>query len=354
MVGKSSIRFGLGACAVLAALAAILIGPAASSAADDKYWLPTTGDWSDPANWSGGVPSSADLAYIDNDGTASILVGSVSTGTAYVGYEQAGTVSHTGGIFATDGDLYLGYALGATGHYELGPAGILEARYVRVGRGGSGTFVQLGGNCIGYVLVAAAPYEYRDQPVSGLYELQAGLLSSEYTSIAGGSPLAEGIFVQTGGSHVVDQWVNVATWSGSGTYQMLGGTLQTRSLGCAAGLGPHGPSQGAEPNAQFVHSGGLVQVESFMLLGFNGDATYSLSGSGELVSAMVSVGSVNLSLYTEYEYSTEFIQTGGTHTVTAPGYPWATLSVVGGTYRLSDGVLSSAGIDVGAFSLSGM
>jgi len=327
-------------CAGLIALAPL------PAAAEDKYWLPATGDWSDPANWDpGGVPTSADNAYIDNDGTASILLGTATAGTAYVGYEQAGTVSHAGGTFATDGQIYLGYALGAAGYYELGAAGTLEARYVRVGRGGSGTFAQVGGNCIGDVLVAAAPSEYSDQPVSGLYELQAGLLSSEYTSIAGGSPLAEGVLVQTGGSHVVDQWVNVASFSGNGTYQMLGGTLQTGSLGCAAGHGPGGFELGL-PNAQFVHSGGLVQVENFLHLGFNGHATYSLTGSGELVSQVVSVGKGQVG-DPEYEYSTEFIQTGGTHTV-GPGAAGA-LGIVGGIYRLSNGFLSSTDIYVGAF-----
>jgi hypothetical protein len=71
-VGKLLCRWpgGLGFMA-----AAILLLSSSSTLAVDRYWQVAYGDWSEPANWSGGsAPTGDDNAYIVNGGTATLTL----------------------------------------------------------------------------------------------------------------------------------------------------------------------------------------------------------------------------------------------------------------------------------------
>jgi hypothetical protein len=82
----------------------------------------TAGNWQDPNNWNHhSLPTASDTALIDNGGTASISssTGSVQVSSLYDGNQVGGSIVQSGGTITVGGSLYLGYASGASGTYNI-------------------------------------------------------------------------------------------------------------------------------------------------------------------------------------------------------------------------------------------
>jgi len=215
---------------VVACLAAMAL-PASG---DDKYWMPATGDWADPANWDpAGVPTSADDAYIDNGGTATIA-SSVEAHDSFMGDSAAGTAAQTGGTHSVGHQLVLGLQSGATGGYELQSGKLTVGYNEHLGFVGIGFFTQIGGTHS----VAANSYLGVQPGGTGTYQLQDGQLTvgeSEYLGFAGTST-----FTQSGGIHNVsgDMYLGY-NLGAAGVYEMHDGLLDvggTVSTGGGAGV----------------------------------------------------------------------------------------------------------------------
>ena len=192
------------------------------------YWTLSpsqSGDWSNAANWSIGVPTSSLQPVIENGGTATIttpgdvcqrLYLGVTAGSGnaqmtngsltasqfeFVGYAGTGTFVQTGGTnnVIDSGYLMLGYTSGYSGTYSLSSSGLLSINGLfEAGYYGMGSFLQSGGT----VSVAnGTSYLAFYQGSGGTYGLSgSGLLSaaSQYVGYGG-----TGIFTQSGGTNVV-------------------------------------------------------------------------------------------------------------------------------------------------------
>lgn len=84
----------------LACLAAVALSLTCGARAEDTYWEHDPGlpdEWSVAGNWSAGVPTDADSAWIDNGGTAHVSSGLAEADCLYVGDVHSGTYLQTGG-----------------------------------------------------------------------------------------------------------------------------------------------------------------------------------------------------------------------------------------------------------------
>ena len=94
----------------------------------DTYWQGTTGDWSDPDNWSNGEPTGHNVysylhnSYINNGGTVQITQAGEIFGDLYLGQNQ----TDSGNAILTDGGHLFGGIVGVTLEVNLlsleGPA----------------------------------------------------------------------------------------------------------------------------------------------------------------------------------------------------------------------------------------
>lgn len=235
---------------------------ASQSHADTTYWQGTTGSWDNSANWDNGIPTSADYAYIKNDGTAQITSGisaasyvlCVGMGGAPVTY---GAVTQSGGtntvdfsleisedssytlsggdlLSSGDTDIFYGEFIQTGGTHtvadylylysDIGVAGYtLDDGELTVGLGigegidVTGEFIQNGGSC------TAGSIDLFD----GTYTLNGGDLETTNNPLS----LMGGDFTQTGG--IVDAH-NIAIYGG--TYEFTGGSIETGDIGITNGL----------------------------------------------------------------------------------------------------------------------
>ena len=178
-------------------LALVSIVICASAAQGASYsWQISTGDWSIASNWGGTLPTSNDISYITNGGTAAVTqlgetCGTLSLGSGagngtvqmtggslaatsyeYVGFSGTGAFTQSGGTNnCGSGGLYLGYNSGSRGSYNLNGSGLLStsAEYIGYGSSSTGTFTQSGGtNMVTSVFWLAG---------TGTYNLTGGALS---------------------------------------------------------------------------------------------------------------------------------------------------------------------------------
>ncbi|MCK4341029.1 MAG: hypothetical protein KAY37_04820 [Phycisphaerae bacterium] len=364
---------------LLAGLAAVggVLSPPAFGQCDDQnyYWVAGAGDWSVPGNWQHeepnpyppptciwvpGVPGSADNARVTNGGTtiisgsayaretilesggASIVGGSLTTGWEEVGKGGTGTFIQTGGTnTVTGGGLGYGFAVGkqagSYGLYELRDGQLSVVYHEGVGWEGTGVFVHTGGtNTVGDWL-AVGVYPGSD----GTYELSGGELDTFSTTIGAEGT---GAFIQTGGTNTItgSDLLLGRDAGADGRYELSGGTLSVARWEIVGGW---------EGTGTFVHSGGINSVGTSLGVG-NGETTatgtYELSATGELYAALEMIG---------VEGSGTFIQTGGTNTVTGVDGCGLLLGVEAGAegrYELSGGTLSvSTYIVVGGWEGTG-
>ncbi len=200
---------------------ALGVASGAGTAGVATYWQhdpSEPGDWSDPANWTVGVPAHKGYAYIDNGGTAEIAYGSALAGQINIGTSNAGAVVQSGGAVLAEMNINLG-GQGLAGQppgygaYTL-IGGELSAASVIVGHGlGSGLFTQTGGTAqVDRLKVGDLPfYPTLSDPgdSEGVYELTGGMLETR-VSLVGGA--GRGRFVQDGGVHAVEDLLQVGGW----------------------------------------------------------------------------------------------------------------------------------------------
>ena len=171
--------------------------------------------------------TSLTIDLVGGDGTASTTLSmsanQLSSGPEYVGRHGAGTFDQSGGtnMIVGDNNLYIGYAAGSHGTYNLSGTGSLAmgdatlAGIEYVGYNGTGTFNQSGGtNTVSHNDLVVG---YNSGSV-GTYTLSGGTLSAgvEYLGFNGGT----GVINQIGGTNAVGTLVISNSGSGShGAYE---------------------------------------------------------------------------------------------------------------------------------------
>jgi hypothetical protein len=364
------------AAAVLVIL--VLVPPAQ---ADTVSWTGTSGDWSNPSNWSPDLPDHDDDVKILNDtgegweinynnpvgeymvfksftmdatgtGSSAVTLRQTNEAEAFdllsltetIGDAGSGTFAQSSNINNVSYDLYLGYQAGSRGTYDLSGTGILAVVGSEwVGKAGTGVFIQSGGKhrVTGTLTVAS------ESGSSGTYDLSGGSLSTGNEVI--GALGIKGTFTQSGGTHKVNEilYLGAYNFGSRGTYNLSGNGSLTATSEI---IGYYG--QGV-----FTQSGGTNTVTHTLTLGANGGCgTYNLEGGSHTVDTLMlgeqpgSRGTYNLSGTGILEAHSErvgnsgtgiLIQSGGTHTVTNSLF-LGRLSGSSGTYNLEGGSLSAS------------
>jgi hypothetical protein len=282
--------------------------------------------------------------YCLNDGALNV------TGDTEVGSAGTGTFIQTGGTHTVGGSLILGYNWGSYGTYYL-QGGSLSAASVYLHEGG--VFTQSGGtldfaafNQAGGSASFTDLYLGRNAGSSSTYILSGGspdgsltVSGSEYIGLIG-----SGTFTQTAGTHTVSGSLSLGEYSGSGsgTYDLRGGSLSAASISLNDG-------------STFTQSGGILDFTAFnqtggsasftdLYLGRNTDSssTYTLNGGNLTASNQVIVGDAGTGV---------FVQDGGISTVTNAG---VTANLIlgnqasgSGNYTLNGGSLTADVLYVG-------
>lgn len=177
--------------------------------------------------------------------------GNPSGAYTFVGMNDIGTFSQTGGTHTISGGLNMGQESGSNGTYNFntGTSGepndgvLMVGGHEHIGLDGSGTFTQAAGtHAVGGDLVLA-------NGVSGYGEFN---LNGGDLSVAGNAYIGmngEGLFAQTGGTHTVSNSIVIGQEAtASGTYDLSGGTLNAAQI---------------RNNDRFLFSGGDLNVDTF-------------------------------------------------------------------------------------------
>ena len=153
-----------------------------NAAAQNVTFLPTTGNWNMPGNWSGGiVPNASQNPIIYNGKTATVDANVGTCASLFVGQSTAanrkGTVLFRNGAVLTAGNLLLGRDENNYGQFNQMGGTLTVNGYVSVGDGagggtgasgeydlsagtlqltGGGSYVQVGNQGVGRMLVAGA------------------------------------------------------------------------------------------------------------------------------------------------------------------------------------------------------
>jgi len=335
-----------------------LSAPSAFGQCDSNYyWDNGYGSWLAPDNWyhevwdpdleecvdDDTIPGGADWArvwwghpyisgvgatcdWLDLDSSLDLLPGgSLSRRLESID----GSFIQTGGTNTVTEGVDLGVSAGSHGTYELS-GGTIESGWVAVGCEGTGVFNQTGGRHtltgggLGHALAIGS------QPGSdGRYELagDAELFVTTGTNVGEGG---EGAFIQTGGTHSVAEYMQLALSTGSsGTYDLSSGTLLS-----------YGMTVAYEGTGVFRQSGGTVACDSGLVLGVmpTSQGTYELS-HGDLSAGNETIG---------HQGTAIFSQTGGTNTVANCCFMVGDQPGSDGTYELYDGELLVGDSAVGA------
>ena len=324
------------------------------------------------------------LGYAAGTGSIGMTGGSLAVSTsASIGYSGLGTFTQSGGTSSFSGNLvyysglFLGYNSSSLGICNLS-GGQMSAVFdgsEYVGYSGRGIFTQTGGtNTVGQ----GGIYLGYNPSSNGIYYLSGGLLSTESLGNEYIGQQGAGSFIQSGGTNLASNYLEVGSGtyslsggslggavavgeqrSGQGTFTQSGGTSTIRSLDIEYG-GTYSLSGGLLSGSEgvggdagqgtFTQSGGTNNIASLTVLAISGStATYNLTGG------LLTAGSGVIE-YVGYREQTRgtFTQSGGTNT--APticlGY-----QVSGGTYSLNGGMLITAAISnpslTGVFNFGG-
>ena len=332
-------------------------------------WIDGTGDWFNPANWSGGVPNSSTPVVIDNAGTAQIFAPGATSNSARIGDTGAGAVTvGANGSWTTFGSgLTIAANAGSTGvvNQTGGLLTLSGGGQIQFG-GGSGTYnlnggtVQIGGaNAIG---AGAGAYQFNlgggtIQVVGSnlTTNINATLTAGSTSTIDTNGFGATFSGVLSGGGALTKAGVGTLTLSGVNTYTgatlISAGTLQ----GAAAGAF-------SSASAFTVASGATLNLNGFGQIIFIG----SLAGSGVVnVGANgLSAGGDNSSTAFSGTLTTTtgvgaFVKTGS-GTLTIDNATLGDTYVAQGALALTSGTtvvnylaVGSGTSDVGAFSITG-
>jgi T5SS/PEP-CTERM-associated repeat protein len=274
--------------------------PGGSATAQNVQWVGSDGGlWDEPTNWdSANVPTTnEDALATHSNATPQTIVyqnaanPSLNSVTIDGTGGAAMTVSHTGGDTLTTTTLTI--ADTGIGGYDL--------------RDGA---VAIGGNLIiGNLIGSAGTFNYNTKAGD------AATMSVTGTAFIGAS--GKGTFNQGDGALTVGAMVLGQNGSGSGTYNLNGGTLNDSLIVGDAGVGV------------FNNSGGTHNVFGDLIIGnqSGGDGTYNLSGTGSLAMsgdmnlgfASGATGAFNQSAGSIDIVSNENIGLGGKGTFTQTG-----------------------------------
>ncbi|BDV36763.1 hypothetical protein DSM21852_00160 [Methylocystis bryophila] len=331
-------------------------------------WIDGTGDWFNPANWSGGAPNSSTPVVIDNAGTAQIFSHGAASNSARIGDTGAGAVTvGANGSWTTFGaGLTIAANAGSTGVVnQTGGLLTLSGGQIQFG-GGSGTYnlnggtLQIGGaNAIG---AGAGAYQFN---LGGgtIQVLGSALTTNINATLTAGSTStidtngfgATFSGVLSGGGALTKAGVGTLTLSGVNTYTgatlISAGTLQGAAAGAFSSASAFTVASGATLNlngvGQIISIGslagsGLVNVGANYLLAGGDNSSTAFSGT---VTTTTGVG--------------EFIK-AGSGTLTIDNATLGDTYVAKGALALTSGTtavnylaVGSGTSNVGAFSITG-
>ncbi len=287
--------------------------------------------------------------------TGGTLNASIAGQDSYIGESGSGTVTQSGNSVANfqqnapaDGSaLYLGFLSGSTGQYTLGGTATLHAFHDEyIGLQGNGTFTQTGGtHTIERVLDMA------DQPTStSSYSMQGGTLTVKSSVLVGSSGHAT--FTESGGTVNAGDDLDIAAFSGSGVYNLRGGTLNVNG-------GPSGSGSGlifsAAGIGTFNFTGGTLRVREYSL---SGNLAQSASTAASTLDATANDTAIDVPYTLNGAGNGASLLVGNNHLLTVHGQ----LSVLGGAVTITqtsgaisaDDFISIAnGTANGTFNLSG-
>ena len=302
---------------ILAASASALLVSLVPAKAVDFTWTNAgTGDWANAANWNNGTPGGGggNFVIINNGGTANITSTTNSIQDPFIG-SGAGAVGHvnqTAGDHTNVGWSFIGVA-GGTGSWDLsGSTNMTTGRIYLGGRrdaagGGTGSMTVATTGTV----TATSDLSVGTRGGNGTLNVSSGNVKANSWMIIGetvnGTGGATGVVNQTGGTvtnAATDAggrlWLgsnegNSAGGASSGTYNLLGGTLNAR--GVAIGrhyTGIFNQSGGianivaggevttigtiAGSNGSYTLSGGVLNKTGDMQIGAVGTGTMSVSG----------------------------------------------------------------------------
>jgi hypothetical protein len=300
--------------------AVVLTGLAAGNA----DYAPVNGN-AVPATYPGTLYVGGESVFNNGSGSYVMNGGTLSAPSILVGFSGTGSFQHSGGQVFTAyldiGDCGGCNGGNAAGFYTLGGSGTLNAGNINIGDFGHGEFLQTGAASVNTVSgtlsigngPAAIPNTANpgNWDRSGLYTLQDGLLSTQYTIVGA---QGTGSFVHSGGTHAVALTLTLGQQSPSlsdptdpgdpvfggpapGLYRMSGGLL---SVGGDPGNGNAALIVGDAGNGSFVHTGGLVTLGSWydgqvlatgavvgtasagnLVVGASGSGSYRLGATGQ-------------------------------------------------------------------------
>ena len=324
---------------------AILVGLAGNAHAQTTWTGSASQEWTDPANWSAGVPGTNTKAYIN-----------IATGN-YAQINSAVTKTSTVG----GNDLWIGDGTGNSGRLDINNAGSLDTSgtWMLVGNnGGTGTLnVNSGGS-----LVSNADIRFNQGTIninggsvnvtrivgnggaSGALNVSgAGSLTTTSASTSSGSPDLQNLAVSTFSGTI--SAARNANFRNGATSDMSGGSISTAGEIRIGNSGSH----------TFTQSSGTVSTGAWMVVGIGsgGNGTYNLTGGN------VNSGTTNASAFSTIGAG------GGTGVVNQSGGTWydANKTVLGenaggsGTFNLDGGVLRTGRVETlagsGALNLDG-
>jgi hypothetical protein len=350
---------------------AAVVGPS-TSLADDRYWVAGNGSWQASGNWSpaaggaggAGQPVNGQSAFItaganisvtrdngstpaytapglallriDNSGTNLTQLNLSSSNNAFysanmnVGFGGRATVFQSAGTNTVSGELTLGSNAGSLGVYGL-QAAVLGADVLTVGKGGSGFLNPISGT----VTIGARLQVGTTASGNGTVSVDGGTVTAPNIYLGGDAAGAGGTGTVSlnGGTTTVSGTIRI--WNGSSSFNLNRGTLNANRLIMPDWL-------------RFRVNAGTLNLAG----GDNANPGGLMVGYG----TSQATATVNLSagtLAADYEVigqnaTAVFNQSGGTHTIGAPGLFMGQESTGVGTYNLSGGTLTTVNAFIGS------
>ncbi len=332
-------------------IAAVLVLPSSLAQAADRYWNASSGNWSTPAYWGGTEPTSADTAYINNGGTATITQsgevckyillgytpsdsgtvqmdsGDLSEAYAYIGYTGIGTFTQSAGNNTVANILYLGNNSGSYGSYNLN-GGWVNSSSTVIGGYGTGTFTQnTGTHTISTILILGLL-----AGSNATYNLNDGQLNALNT-VVGSS--GTGYFIHSLGNHTLTDSLFIGGGIGSYGMYYLYGTGQLSAVN---------ETIGSSGTGSFIHMSGTNTLSGSLYLGYNSSCTgasYYLSGTGQLSA---------INEYIGYSAAALLQQNGGMNNATDISIGQAGVyQFIGGSLQVSGGLVNQGSLDFNGF-----
>ncbi len=294
---------------IVIAIVTVCLASANLVLASETYWQVGFGNWSNGSNWTNGEPYSSDRAYINNGGTAQIML-------------PGETCSR----------LWLGRDLGTSGSVEMNSGSLTVMERENIGFNGEGSFVQNSGTHhigLGYEPNSAGLYLGQYVDGNGVYELNGGEIRAENEFVGFNG---NGCFLHYDGNNLIQRDLHLGYNPGShGLYIEF--AVTSNLMG---GFAVKCTTVGHYGTGVFKQYNGTHTVGGNLKVG----AEYGSNGSYELYDGNLSADSE----YIGYSGTGTFIQYGGIHEVnsTEPNYGDLYIGYTpdgNGTYELRGGQL---------------